>query len=67
MAKQYDVIVVGAGPGGTCCAAWLARKGLRVLLLDKNDRVGGKAMRVSVKGFKCEMWPMGGVPTEGGA
>jgi len=44
MAKEYDVIVVGAGPGGTCCAALLAKKGLKVLLLEKNAKVGGKMM-----------------------
>ena len=31
----YDVAVVGAGPGGSACAATLARAGCRVLLLDK--------------------------------
>jgi phytoene dehydrogenase-like protein len=67
MAKSYDVIVVGAGPGGVCCAALLAKKGLKVLVLDKNERVGGKTMRVSVKGFTCEMWPTGGLPTRGGS
>ena len=69
MAKQvkYDAIVVGAGPGGTTCAALLAKKGLHVLLLDKNRCVGGKQMRVSVKGYKGELWPTGGLPTTGGA
>lgn len=32
---QYDVIVVGAGPGGTSTATTLATGGLQVLLLDK--------------------------------
>jgi menaquinone-9 beta-reductase len=33
----YDVIVVGAGPGGSSAASFLARHGLQVLLLDKSD------------------------------
>ncbi len=34
---MYDVIVVGAGPGGSSAAYFLAQHGLRVLLLDKAD------------------------------
>jgi prolycopene isomerase len=49
--RKYDAIVVGAGPGGTTCAALLPKRGLLVLLLDKNRRVGGKHMLVSVKGY----------------
>ena len=34
MAKgSYDVIMVGAGFGGSSCAALLAKRGLKVLLL----------------------------------
>ncbi|MDR3337317.1 MAG: NAD(P)/FAD-dependent oxidoreductase [Treponema sp.] len=32
---EREVIVVGAGPGGSACAAYLARAGVDVLLLDK--------------------------------
>ena len=31
---QTDVLVVGAGPAGSAAAAWAARAGLDVLLLD---------------------------------
>ena len=33
----HDVIVVGAGPGGSTAASFLARRGVDVLLLDKSD------------------------------
>jgi flavin-dependent dehydrogenase len=33
---DYDVIVIGAGPAGCACAITAARKGVRVLLLDKS-------------------------------
>lgn len=65
--EKYDVIVVGAGPGGITCAALLAKKGLHVLVLDKNERVGGKQTTVSVKGYRGELWPTGGLPVNGGA
>lgn len=60
--REYDIIVVGAGPGGSSCAALLASKGLKTLLLEKNARAGGKAMTVSKKGFRHELWPVTGGP-----
>lgn len=36
-----DVIVVGAGPAGLVCARELVRKGLRVLLIERNNYLGG--------------------------
>jgi phytoene dehydrogenase-like protein len=40
-AKTWDVIVVGAGHNGLACAAYLARAGQRVLVLESRQRVGG--------------------------
>jgi geranylgeranyl reductase family protein len=34
---EADVIVVGAGPGGSACAFHLARHGVKVLLLEKSE------------------------------
>src|SRR5690348_15487024 len=38
---RWDVIVVGAGHNGLACAAYLARAGRRVLVLESRERVGG--------------------------
>jgi len=37
MPKNYDIIIIGAGPAGSAAAYFLARGGLRVALLDKFD------------------------------
>ena len=39
--KKYDVIVVGAGHNGLTNAAFLAKAGLDVLVLEKNEYIGG--------------------------
>jgi prolycopene isomerase len=63
--SSFDVIVVGAGFGGSCCAALLAKRGLRVLLLDKNKKAGGKAMSLSKDGFTYTAWVVITAPAEG--
>ena len=40
-ARRWDVIVVGAGHNGLACAAYLARAGKQVLVLEARERVGG--------------------------
>jgi phytoene dehydrogenase-like protein len=40
-AKTWDTIVVGAGHNGLACAAYLARAGQRVLVIESRTRVGG--------------------------
>src|SRR6266850_1680908 len=41
MKSQYDVVILGAGHNGLVAAAYLGRAGLSVLLLEKNDYIGG--------------------------
>ncbi|HXY29418.1 MAG TPA: NAD(P)/FAD-dependent oxidoreductase [Gemmatimonadaceae bacterium] len=40
-ARSWDVIIVGAGHNGLACAAYLARGGKRVIVLEARDAVGG--------------------------
>ena len=42
--KKYDAIIIGAGHNGLTNAAYLAKSGLDVLILEKNDYIGGAAV-----------------------
>src|SRR5438132_7379635 len=39
--SKYDVVILGAGHNGLVAASYLGRAGLTVLLLEKNDYIGG--------------------------
>src|SRR5437868_12156297 len=39
--SAYDVVILGAGHNGLVAASYLAGAGLSVLLLEKNDYIGG--------------------------
>jgi phytoene dehydrogenase-like protein len=48
MPALYDAIVIGGGHNGLVCAAYLARAGKRVLVLERRERVGGAAVSEEV-------------------
>lgn len=42
--RDYDTLILGGGHNGLTAAAYLAKAGLRVLVLERNERVGGAAV-----------------------
>ena len=49
--QTYDAVVIGAGAGGLFTAARLASQGRSVLVLERLDKVGGRASTTDVDGF----------------
>src|ERR1700719_856195 len=46
--SRYDVVILGAGHNGLVAASYLGRAGLSVLLLEKNDYIGGATVSQKV-------------------
>lgn len=44
MSKSYDAVIIGGGHNGLTCAFYLARKGMKVRVLERRDVVGGAAV-----------------------
>ena len=48
---RYDAIIIGAGMGGLSCGAWLAHKGMRILVVEQNVQAGGFCSSYKRNGF----------------
>jgi hypothetical protein len=61
MAQAYDAVIVEAGHNGLTCACYLARAGLRTLVLDQYHTVGGLATteEITLPGFRSDMHAFG--------
>jgi len=53
---KFGAIVIGTGFGGAACAAILANKGIKTLLIDKNKFFGGKAFTQNIHGHKIDFF-----------
>ena len=51
---SFDGIIIGSGHNGLICANYLARAGLNILVIERNDRIGGgcRTEEVTLPGFR---------------
>ena len=49
MAGQFDIIIAGAGHNGLTAACYLAKAGLKVLVVERNGHVGGAAVSTELE------------------
>ena len=55
--SKPDVLIVGAGPGGLTSAMMLAKAGVKVTILEKSDKVGGRTRIIEKDGYKFDNGP----------
>ena len=41
--KNFDVIIIGGGHNGLVASSYLSKRGKKVLVIEKNEKVGGLA------------------------
>ena len=57
--EKYDVVIIGAGIGGLVCGCYLAKAGLKVLIVEKNDKPGGYCSSFERDGYRFDVGVIG--------
>lgn len=55
--ESRPIAVLGAGPAGLGAAYWLTKAGRKVIVLEKEPRVGGMGASVWIKDYVCDYGP----------
>ena len=53
--SDYDVVIIGSGIGATASGAILASNGLKILLVEKNNFIGGRCSTYEKDGFNMDV------------
>jgi beta-carotene ketolase (CrtO type) len=61
LCSEYDAIVIGAGHNGLTCACYLAKAGLKVLVIEQYKSIGGMTIteEVTLPGFRSDVHAFG--------
>jgi phytoene desaturase len=52
-----DIVIIGSGFAGLSAACFLAKQGNKVVVIEKNAEVGGRARQLKIEGFTFDMGP----------
>jgi sarcosine oxidase subunit alpha len=52
--KQAEIVIIGGGPAGLCAALSAAKSGSKVLIIDKNKKLGGQLIKQTHMFFGSE-------------
>jgi phytoene desaturase len=55
--ERKNVVVIGAGFAGLCAAGTAAQQGHKVIIIEKNDQIGGRARIWKEQGYTFDMGP----------
>jgi len=55
--NEYDVIIIGAGIGGLVCGCYLAKAGMKVLMVEKERKAGGCCKSFFINKIKFQAGP----------
>jgi len=60
MSDTYDVVAIGSGHNGLVAAAYMAKAGKKVLVIERNDWIGGGVVtrELTLPGFKHDQHSM---------
>lgn len=53
--EKYDVVIIGAGIGGLVCGCYLAKEGLKVLIIEQHNKAGGYCTSFERKGYRFDV------------
>ena len=54
---KKSVVIIGAGFAGLSAAAFMAKAGWQVTVIEKNETAGGRARQLKAEGFTFDMGP----------
>jgi protoporphyrinogen oxidase len=55
MIRHYPVVIIGAGPAGLTAAYQLSKQGIKSIVLEKADKVGGISRTETYKGYRFDI------------